>query len=101
MAPMDTSLVIAAAALAATILLLFLFLRARGVNTSLEREQARIREKYGPILNLDQELERRTNEVTARMSARDKLVADYARDHELYVRLKSEVALLEENIDDM
>jgi hypothetical protein len=98
---MDTSLVIAAAALAATILLLFLFLRARGVNTSLEREQARIREKYGPILNLDQELERRTNEVTARMSARDKLVADYARDHELYVRLKSEVALLEENIDDM
>jgi hypothetical protein len=101
MGTVDASIIIAVVAAAAALVFLYLLVRTRATNRLLENEQSKILEKYGPILSLDEELLRRTSEVAARVAARDKLIADYHRDHELYIRLKGEVALLEENIEDM
>ncbi len=98
---METATGIAIVAAGTAAVFLYLLIRAQQRRHALELEDARLRAEYAPLIHIDAELEERKHELGERILARDKLVADYKRDHEVYVRLKSEVSLLEENLEDM
>ena len=98
-------------ALIAAVAAVVCFLRAKRVsavnetlrseNESLNAEHAKVREKYGPILDLDAELAARTAQIAEATQNRDTLLAAYRRDYGVWEKLKAEVALLEENLEDM
>jgi hypothetical protein len=97
----DVSLVITLLAVLAGVFLFIRYRRVNATNDALHAEHAAIREKYGPILDMDAELAKRTEELNAQVAKRDELVAAYGHDYEIHERLKAEVALLEENLEDM
>ena len=97
----DVSLLIALLAIGVSVFLFIKYKRATAANQDLHAEHTAIREKYGPILDVDAEITKRTEEVSALLAKRDELVAAYSHDYEIHQRLKAEVALLEENLEDM
>ncbi len=97
----DLSLIITLLAVLAGAFFFIKYRRVKATNDALQNEQAAIREKYGPILDLDAELATRTEELNAQTGKRDELVAAYGHDYETHERLKAEVALLEENLEDI
>ncbi len=86
-----------ALALVAVVASAYFFVRYRRVRA----DNKAIREKYGPLLDLDAERSRKAEELKSELTKRDQLIAAYSRDYETYQRLKAEVTLLEENLEDM
>ncbi len=98
---LDITMLIAAVAVIVSVVLFLKYKRITAASKLVQAESVAIRDRYRPIVDLDAELAKRSEEVKSQIANRDSLTAAYARDYEVYKRLKAEVALLEENLEDM